>query len=546
MTSTSREPARFVNIALWPIALAVVWALIGSSFVIGIDRGMDHKISIGPLNEFHHLTVAISDDVYHLDQGYVGFGKVIDSLKASFGIEDWNAWGSDPQAYAALKAKLDDGELINKALATAASIPGLAGLGQAYPATLDTYQKLYLHSPVGEDLGESAFFEMAFRLFGLHIQGAYYLFFFFFATSALVFIFEFYDNRSAICLLLLCTLSFHLFFYMDFFRDFVPTVYINRFASTLCIVPALHICLLLSERRAAHWWSLVFAAVQLFVLLFGIFIRSSGTWTMLGVCGLFALQSAAGFFRTRAQPFGVRLGVVWSSVRVWPVALIVGGVIGLGFYISAATHPLYHTLDNPPHHMRWHNAWIGLQLNPDWKNYYPAQNNMSDSGAFNFTWDHYKAMGRGDEFNSKYTHEPRMGLHDQYIEQQFIKFFEEHPVFVLKTIFYYKPIAFVRQISDLLGTLSLGASVPIAAILLLTVSLCLGDDGNGRSEARTAGIVVVLFGVSLAPVFWAYPQIFVMADQVWMTSLLILTILWAGLLGIARIIVEAVRRPAEI
>lgn len=87
MTSLVSYPGRLTERVRLAVLFLIISGLVVASYAIGINRGMDHKIGWGPLNEMYHLTNAISDTVYGLNHGYVGFGRVFESLKNSLGLK---------------------------------------------------------------------------------------------------------------------------------------------------------------------------------------------------------------------------------------------------------------------------------------------------------------------------------------------------------------------------------------------------------------------------------------------------------------------------
>ena len=523
--------AWFTDRARTTIAIVVICGFVVASYAIGISRGMDHKIGWGPLNEMWHLTNAISDNVYGLNHGYVGFGRVFESLREPLSIKDW---ALDPKQI----PTLEDKAVLNEALRKAASLGGLSDLGPLFPPSLETFQHLYLVAPNGEDLGESAYFSLAFRLFGLRIKSAYYLFFVMIGLSIAAFLVQFRRDPAALALLLFNVLAFHVFFYVEFFSPFIPTVYINRFASVLCIIPVFHFVFLLLERRRPSLPSIGLAVLQLAILLFALFIRSSGTWAIMGIVALIVAQLLIGVVKTHGQAWRARIAGASRSVRYWPVLLLLAGFAGFLVYRDTAPHPLFRTIDDVPHHMRWHSAWLGLALHPDWPKYHPEQPGISDSNAFNeMTLAHLRAAGLEQEFISPYTHQPRIGLHESYIRLKYLQFVRQHPSYIFQLLLYYKPRAFVQTMTGLFSSVDLTVLFPMLAAIVATIALGVARVRPGAAAIEGTGIApavgatALLFLFSLLPVIWAYPALFVMSDQIWMTTVAAATLIWAAVHG---------------
>jgi hypothetical protein len=518
------------------IVVAVICGLVGASFVMGKERHMDQKIGWGPQTDVWHLSVAISRDFYDL-HGYVGFEKVMDTLQTSLDIQSWKASSQEIPA-------ISDGASLNAAFRKAATIEELRGLGSdPMTRTLDEFRDglivngqtvdgSNIVAPVGEDLGESAFYALAFRLFGLRIQSAYLLFYLVFAISLAAFFVEFRNNQTALTILLFNVLAFHIFFYTPFFsQTLIPTVYLNRFESTLCIIAICHFMFLLLERLRMRLSSLSLAVAQLVILLFGLFVRSSADWAVLAAAVLFLLLVARAILRAHEASIVMRLRTAYRVVSVWPMALLIGGVVGLGIYVNTVPHPIYRTLDDSPHHMRWHSAWIGLSIHPDWNKYFPDLPPMSDATAFSLTTNHLKEIGKDSEFNSYYTNQPRIGAHEEYIREQFINFVETHPIYVLEAIFYYKPRAFFQYTWMFFSQIDPSVAISVLAVLLTAAMLARNRRGRVLNNHVVIGVPAVLYVLSLAPIVWAYPAPHVMADELWTTALLASAILWVGLCG---------------
>ena len=70
--------ARGLLVAVITFCLATM--LIVSLFLTGIERGMDHIETQSPESEQNEIAIAISEMVYGLHLGYIGFATVHDKL----------------------------------------------------------------------------------------------------------------------------------------------------------------------------------------------------------------------------------------------------------------------------------------------------------------------------------------------------------------------------------------------------------------------------------------------------------------------------------
>ena len=153
MTAAAWYGARGRMIRPLVIALLATF-IIGLTALTGIERGMDHKVAYGPWSEQRAISIALSESVYGLHLGYVGFGSVFNKL-----AEIWNG-GVPDDADPALIERSSNAEVINEALRAAASL-GPQKVGYLSDGSLVT--TFY------DDMGEVVFYKLAFRLFGLQI-----------------------------------------------------------------------------------------------------------------------------------------------------------------------------------------------------------------------------------------------------------------------------------------------------------------------------------------------------------------------------------------
>jgi hypothetical protein len=524
--------------------IALICGLMAASFIMGVGRRMDHKLEWGPLNDVWHLSVAISKDVYGL-QGYVGFRKVFNTLQHSLGIRNFDDDDLDMPA-------LSDKTVLNTAINKAASIDELRGLGSTFPQTLEAYKDGLsttagnnLMSPSGEDLGESDLYALAFRLFGFRIESAYYLFFLLIGISIVAYLVQFWRRPTALAVLLLNVCAFHVFFYLEFFGVDVPTVYTNRFASTICIIPICHFLFLLIERRRPTLAPLALAAVQLTIFAFGLFIRSSGNWAVLAAVVLFLMLFATAIVRQRQAPLMIRCCAAARAMRIWPLAIFLGGVAGLSCYVNTVPHPIFRTLDNQPHHMRWHSAWIGLSHHPDWPKYFPDLPSGTDATAQIMSRRIWVERGHSvADFDSSLVPDGmRIGVHEDIVREQYLKFVQAHPLYFFEVTFYYKPIEFYNLVRELALTIDRGAAIPILATLLSVGLLTAGRRAQQFSAWSVCGVTALVFICSMAPIMLAYPAPHVIADQVWTLTAFILA-LGAAIVCVAIRLASVARRTA--
>ena len=71
---------RWVPLAHSLLTLVLAFSIISIVFVGGQNRGMDHKVEVYP-NDQLAIAIALSDVVYHLDAGYLGYATVLAKLQ---------------------------------------------------------------------------------------------------------------------------------------------------------------------------------------------------------------------------------------------------------------------------------------------------------------------------------------------------------------------------------------------------------------------------------------------------------------------------------
>jgi hypothetical protein len=207
--------------------------IIGITALTGIQRGMDHKVAWGPGSEQHAISIALSESVYGLHLGYVGFRTVNDKL-----VEIWNRGATGPNDPILIENS-SNADLMNEALRAAASL-GPQKAGYLSDGSL-------IHTQY-DDMGEVDFYKIAFSLFGLQIQSYYYLFFALLALSTLVYVLTFHDNIYALAALLCTLFAFYIELHLNMFSPGAPTFPGMRHGSTLGLVAMWYFVFLLDRR----------------------------------------------------------------------------------------------------------------------------------------------------------------------------------------------------------------------------------------------------------------------------------------------------------
>src|SRR5439155_23468564 len=108
----------------------------------------------------------------------------------------------------------------------------------------------------------------------------------------------------------------------------------------LALILAFRFFCLLLERRPPTLASFGLAALQLAILLFGLFIRSSGTWAVIAIVALTLMQWSVAVLAAPGLPWRAAFAKAARAVRFWPPILLVLGFVGFLVFRAAAPHPL--------------------------------------------------------------------------------------------------------------------------------------------------------------------------------------------------------------
>ena len=148
----------------------------------GQRRGMDSIYSAGPDGEQSAITIAISDLVYGLDAGYVGFASIKEKL-----VSLWPPGSTKPRN----EVDLDYEKIKNQqnaAIQAAASMP---------PPKPGFLSDCSLITMVYDDVGFVDFVKFSFRLFGFDMEGMHYAYFVLLSISAAAFLIVFRADAVA-------------------------------------------------------------------------------------------------------------------------------------------------------------------------------------------------------------------------------------------------------------------------------------------------------------------------------------------------------------
>jgi hypothetical protein len=327
---------------LLPLAVATLVAIcLFQTFIQGQRLGMDHVTTFGPESEQRSIAVALSDVVYKLNLGYLGYVNVLKTLQSV-----WNS-GAANSHDRILIANGRNPELLNSAIHAAAS------LGPQTPGYLSD---LSLFTMYYDDVGYVDFVKYAFRLFGLKIEAMYYLFFTILGLSALAYLIAFRFDSAALAVLVANVFVFLVEVHLGNFSSDMPTFAGMRHGSTLGLLPMWHFVFLSVRRSRLSVLNVALAILQLLVLILAIKMRGSATWMVLLVVAVAVFSALWPWLRD----YGSRSwGQLARSLVQWPALLLLAGLFANAQYMKMTLHPAYFTDDATPYHTLWHSIYVG-------------------------------------------------------------------------------------------------------------------------------------------------------------------------------------------
>ena len=365
----------------------------------------------------------------------------------------------------------------------------------------------------GEDVGLVDYARLSFMLFGRKVVSFFFTYFALVATSLLAAVIAFRRTPGILAIFVLYAGALFVLFGSNLLDLDLVGVFDPRFLSTLSLIPAAHIALvmLIEPRPTAEQVGLVI--LQSAILVFGYWIRSSAFWTFLGLLGLALLLAAYALWRRRPK----------GLTAIWPFAVLAVLAAAHLTYVVNTLHPVYAKGNERPHHALWHSMIYGVAVNPDWPRKYAARYGLEDVDEVpdNMAKD-YILRHPPDNPEAVYLTPDRkhirIGVGETYRRKAFLEFFANDPRFVLEAWMYNiklsnKALAYYMSSFDRLPVPSW-----IAIILsLLAVAALLSPDRDGRLNFLAATLVVSAgFFVSMGPMIITAPGTATMADQFFM------------------------------
>jgi hypothetical protein len=535
-----------------PFATFILGALvILMTLVEGQRQGLDYHYSKVVDGEQSAITIAISDLVYGLNAGYLGYSSVKHKLVEAWPPGEDKARNEVRLDHEAIKARQ------NAAIQAA--------------ATMEAPKRAYLSdrslmTMVYDDIGYVDFVKLSFRLFGMKMEAMHYTYFVLLSISAVIFLVTFRADVLAQTFLLATLFAYYIEIHFGFF-NLTPTSNGMRHGSTLGLLPMWYLAFLvfrrqpvkLSLRRLSSlgislpwtdWKSLVLLAstiVQLAILLLAIKMRGSAIFMIYFVVALAVVLAIAPLWKQRLRTWPV--ATLARRAAQWPVVMLLGGLFANSQMVNASLHPIYFTDDVIPHHGLWHSAILGFSYSPELvpKRAAEAFRTNFDAAGYYIVEDYLgriRFMEKPADPNqlipsyiSPWTNTVKFRLHDNIARRAFFDIAASHPWEMVVLYFYKKPIALVRE-----TFVQMAISPPDLLWLALIalggmVSACFWWLWGAREMSLLEPLMLAVAPMPFAalPSMWAYSYITSMADYYLLLWLL-------GQIAVSALIVFAARQ----
>jgi hypothetical protein len=423
----------------------------------GIRTGANRTLPGALARHVNGLAVAISCLSYGHCHGYTSLRSVDQALYEA-GLNYSNA--GEPSRY---DAALHDASFINQALQRAASIPN--------PGTA-------INSMGPHEKGLALFYTVSMAVFGIQLSSLFYGFMLVFFVTIGLFAVAFYRDHLALAsLVAACCGMFLIVPVLQELSPDVNAVHGSRYLPLLGIVPVLHL-LMLFERGKMRPLQVMIAAAQAGILFFVMFSRLSGLWMVAGLGLWIVLRIALSMLRNDR-----RCARTMAQRAIVPGALVGFVLAALVVYPKLVLDPQYLKQDETEYRTFWHHLLVAAHFNPARPEVagIPAHlPGYADTIGFLLF---EKEIARRGESLSQYliddeagwqqrtTHRQydyKWGLYEGVVKSVFLRLVAEHPLYVLKSIFFYEPLSIVQELFT-------GQFVPPAGALIvvaMTVAIC--------------------------------------------------------------------------
>jgi hypothetical protein len=497
-----------------PFVTAILAAFIMYAvFSTGVRRGMDGAIALGE-SEQRAWAVAISELVYRLDS-YVAHSAVVDTIIQR--VRDGTTGPGDPN----FAKNTGNPDLLNAAISAALSLG---------PQPEGFVSQRSLRTMVHDDIGIVDYDKIAFALFGFRVQSLYYFFFVVLSVSASVFLLQYWHRPMAQVVLLCNLVAFWLELHTGVFTTQMPSLWGMRHGSTLAILPAWHVALLMAYRTRLSWPAAILGLVQVAIIVFAIRICGSAAWSLIFLACLpafFAFQ-----FWRNSGPSARSVATFARAALKWPFVLLLVGLAANKLYTDGKLHPAYFTDDIMPYPSVWHAAYFGIVVSPTLVAATgDPKRAWGDATVYTAALRYLRNKGFMEteaDYLSPWTHTYKMRIHDNTMRAVYLDLIKEYPFTTLGMYLYQKPSLILLVVWTLLLNIPLvcwlavllGAGA-VAAITVMARAVTPAEVRNAAWLGFAAALFSSLTGM------WSYPNLESCADLLVCTLVLCTLVIWA-------------------
>ena len=286
------------------------------------DRTQSHYVTS------QAVSIAISKIKYGLDEGYVGYRKIINIL--------YNIGGDN-----------DKGVLIsrvNEEISKTLNLTDVASDGLHYMPCLPTW---------------SDFVTAAFYIFGPNAKSLFYFYMLLLTVSIMTFIVSFRHNNAHLYLSLITIVTFIVMINAP--AVVTMTRVSHRFWPYLAIVPAFHIAIQLVDSHRLARWKLIGSLIQAFILVFIIHCRNVAMYEFIFLFMAIPLYIIIGHI-IKSRGRNALISFIQKGI-IWPLVSLIICFVAMTIYSQVKLYPDYSKIRTG--YPFWHMIYISLSAHPD-------------------------------------------------------------------------------------------------------------------------------------------------------------------------------------
>jgi len=394
------------------------------------------------------------------------------------------------------------------------------------------------------DVGYIDFISLGFNVFGYKMESLQLIYFTLLTIGLLAYITLFARNVPYLLLSGIFLVTMIMLGESVLFTKLTNVVahHNQRFLDTLVILPI--ISLIAAKLNLTEKLNVALIATQIIIIALVMHFRSSTSWVViiLALLTLISLKSVS----SRLKGFLAKIASILQSFcqsRIKNVFISLVGVIILIRIVSGLlTSPIYQFNEAIPHHMFWHNLYMGLTFHPDWVE---KMGHRTDGQAKNDNAAWIAGFKRGREkygleqkymmnFSGNSFGHINKRIHELMIKEEYAKVILKKPIFSLQLYLWYKPLITLKKYANIVFTafVNMNGIIIISLITVLGFLAFLLRSGYQQQLTECFALVTVVMLGSMIPVFFTYPYEGLLGCSSW---LLIVWIILGSAIGIDKI-----------